>query len=336
MNIAFRPVLAQAALTPVPQPERDRYAAMDATPAAHAEALAAVPCFREIAQAGAMPDDHAAPLVRVAAWNIERGLYPEACADLLRRHGVDIALLSEVDDGCHRTGQRDVTAAIAGALGHASAYGVEFLELATMPQPIALADTTLGNRLGFHGNAITSAVPLRAPVVIRLDEVADWWTAPRGGQRRIGTRMGIAATFTAAATEFVACAVHLESDSDAPGRARQMATLLDALDEYADGRPVIVGGDLNVAVQPGGHDDPQEWLFAQTEARGYDWNACNAMQPTTRPSVWSPGAETRALDWFCTRGLVAEAPEVVPALGPDGTVLSDHDLLLVTLRLGQC
>jgi hypothetical protein len=32
---------------------------------------------------------------------------------------------------------------------------------------------------------------------------------------------------------------------------------------------------------------------------------------------------------------VAEAPEVVPALGPDGTVLSDHDLLLVTLRLGS-
>jgi len=129
----------------------------------------------------------------------------------------------------------------------------------------------------------------------------------------------------------VACSVHLESAADAAGRALQMRTLLAALDGYAQGRPVVIGGDLNVHVEPGRHDDPAEPLFAETTARGYDWRHCNAALPTTRPSLWSAGAGSFQLDWFCTRGFIAKTPRVIPALDDHGTVLSDHDLITVVL-----
>lgn len=319
------------ALTPVPQSQRDAYIAMPATRATHHAAMEHVSAMREVESGGTTPAASPAQSIRIAAWNVERCLYPQACADMLRAHGVDVALLTEVDHGCHRTGQRHTTRDIAERLGHGYAYGLEFLELATMPQPIAFDDTRPGNDLGFHGNGLTSAIPFRDPIVIRLDEVADWWMEPKGGQRRVGSRMAVAAMFDVGGLRFVACSVHLESASDAPGRARQMTTLLDALDAYAAGLPVVIGGDLNVEVEAGRHDDPDELLFAETAARGYDWAQCNAGGPTTRPSTWSTGAGTRTLDWFCTRGLSASAPEIVPAITANGTVLSDHDLILVTL-----
>jgi hypothetical protein len=110
-----------------------------------------------------------------------------------------------------------------------------------------------------------------------------------------------------------------------------MRTLLDRLDEYAAGLPVLIGGDLNTHVQPGGSDDATEPLFALAKARGYDFAACNLARPTTRTSTWSQSAGTRQLDWFCTRDLAASEPEVVPALGSEGTVLSDHELILVSI-----
>ena len=40
------------------------------------------------------------------------------------------------------------------------------------------------------------------------------------------------------------------------------------------------------------------------------------------------------LDWFLTRGVTATDPEVIPALAADGTPLSDHDLIAVTVSWG--
>jgi endonuclease/exonuclease/phosphatase family metal-dependent hydrolase len=239
-----------------------------------------------------------------------------------------------MDAGMHRTGQRHTTRALAAALGHRYGYGVEFLELSTMKAPIAFAGNPPENQLGFHGNGFTTALAFSAPAVIRLDPIADWFARPRGDQKRVGNRMAVAATFVHAGRRFVGCAVHLESAADAAGRALQMGRLLDALDAYADGLPVVVGGDLNTEVAAEGHHDPAETLFALARARGYDWSACNRAAPTTRPSLWSAGAGARQLDWFCTRGIRAAAPAVVPALDAAGTTLSDHELILVTLELG--
>jgi endonuclease/exonuclease/phosphatase family metal-dependent hydrolase len=317
-------------LTPVPTAQRATWLAAPASHTTHAGALAALPAFAEVETGGTAPPPPPGPL-RIAAWNLERCLYPQASAALLRQQGVVLTLLTEMDNGCHRTGQRHTTRLLAEALGQRYAFGVEFLELATMPAPVEFAGNAPDNSLGFHGNGFVSALPFRDAAVIRLGEEADWFATPRGGQKRIGTRMAVAAIFRHGEIEFLGCSVHLESDSDFAGRDRQMATLLAALDDMAGDLPVVVGGDLNTHVGAGGHDDARELLFETARRHGYDWQAANTARASTRPSLWSPGAGARQLDWFCTRGCQVAEPRMTPALDAAGTVLSDHELISVTV-----
>jgi endonuclease/exonuclease/phosphatase family metal-dependent hydrolase len=310
-------------LTPVPLAERQRFLTLPPTREAHADALASVAAFHEIElrQPAARP---APATIRVAAWNLERCLYPNEAARILQRNRVDLALLTEMDIGVLRTGQVHSIGRVAVALGQGYCYGLEFLELVPMDPPPGFPRN--GNTEGYHGNGIVSSLPMQAPIVIRLDEVADWYT-PADRQRRIGTRMAIAATVNG----IVVCSVHLENRTDGNGRARQVRTLLDALDAYAGSAPVLIGGDLNTHVGAGGHGDASEPLFALAVSRGYNWAACNLAVPTTRPSTWSRSEGMRQLDWFCVRGLKVRDPTVVPALSEDAEVLSDHEMVLLTI-----
>ncbi len=319
-------------LTRVSEQQRQGFLDLPLTPEAHEEAHAQVPAFSEIELGGSSATTSQTGKLRVAAWNLERCLYHDPAAQLLRRHGVGLALLTEMDCGMLRTGQVHTIAEIATKLGQRYTYGLEFLELKPMSPPAGFAANGDDNTIGFHGNGLTSSLPLDNPVVIRLDSVADWYIAPKSGQRRIGNRMAVAAITTSGAKRFVVCSVHLESATDGIGRLTQMRTLLDQLDHYAAGLPVLIGGDLNTHVQPGGFDDATEPLFSLAKERGYDFAACNLARATTRTSTWSESAGTRQLDWFCTRDLTASAPDVVPALASDGTVLSDHDLILVSIE----
>jgi endonuclease/exonuclease/phosphatase family metal-dependent hydrolase len=319
-------------LTPVPQSMRQGFLNLLPTREAHAAACAEVEALRQI-EVGKSATASAQGSIRIAAWNLERCLYPEATARILQRNHVDLALLTEMDVGVLRTGQVHTIGRLAAQLGKSYGYALEFLKLVPMPPPPGFPSNGDANAEGFHGNGIVASLPLENPVVIRLDEMADWFTAPMGSQRRVGNRMAVAATVSAATSRFVVCSVHLENRTDGNGRARQMRTLLDALDAYAGSLPVVIGGDLNTHVGPGGHDDASEPLFAMAMARGYDWGACNLAQPTTRTSTWSQSEGTRQLDWFCTRGAKVGDPAVVPALGDDASVLSDHELILVTLAL---
>lgn len=317
-------------LTPVPLAERERFLTLPPTREAHAEAHASVPAFREIELRQPMAPAATKPTLRIAAWNLERCLYPDEAARILARQQVDLVLLTEMDVGVLRTGQVHTIGRIASLLGQGYCYGCEFLELVPMQPPEGFSHIGSGNTEGYHGNGIVASLPLQDPIVVRLDEMADWYT-PVDRQRRIGNRMAMAASFVVGGSRFVACSVHLENRTDGAGRARQMATLLDALDHYAGAAPIIIGGDLNTHVGPGGYLDASEPLFALAASRGYDWAACNLAQPTTRASTWSRSEGTRQLDWFCTRGLRVRDATVVPALGEDASVLSDHELILLTL-----
>ena len=149
------------ALSEVSQHVRDDLRVRPDTRAAHTAAHAGVAAFGEVETVGRIATAWPSPVLRLGAWNVERCLYPEATAALLRRHGVDVTLLTEMDNGCHRTGQRHTTRDVAALPGQNYADGVELVELSTMAQPIALADATPGSRLGFHGNAICSGAASR-------------------------------------------------------------------------------------------------------------------------------------------------------------------------------
>jgi endonuclease/exonuclease/phosphatase family metal-dependent hydrolase len=320
-------------LTPVPLAQREAFLELPPTRQAHTGAHAQVAAFHEVElqQPNSVPP--AAPSIRIAAWNLERCLDPDESARILQRNHADLALLTEMDVGMLRTGQAHTIGRVAEYLGHGYCYALEFLELVPMAAPLGLPSSGSSNTEGFHGNGIVTSLPVENPIVIRLDEMADWYAESATVQRRIGNRMAVAATFTSGVSRFVACSVHLENRTDGAGRATQMRTLLDALDAYAGTLPVVIAGDLNTHVGPGGHTDASEPLFALAVARGHDWAACNLAQATTRTSTWSQSEGTRQLDWFCTRGCAVRDPRIVPALAHDASVLSDHELILLTLDL---
>lgn len=273
--------------------------------------------------------------LRVVAWNLQQCHFPKASAAVLAREKADLVLLTEVDVGMRRTGQHHTIGEIADTMGVGYAFAVEFLELVETDSPFLKAEPCENNQLGFHGNALLfHHIPLR-PVIIRLRAEADWFIQPRRGQYRIGGRMAVAAIFPLCGKEFVAVTVHLESDTDAAGRERQMRDLLVAIDSYAKDRPVLIGGDFNTGARRPDFDYTTEGLFAAAEEFGYRWRDCNIDAPTSRISL-IPNAvrQDRAhYDWFFVRDLQVDDPAIIPAVDEQGNALSDHEAIALTISM---
>lgn len=299
---------------------------------AHREHMAAIEAMNLVETGGAASADRFSPSFTIAAWNIERGLFPEKSAGLLARHNPDVVLLSELDCGMARTAQRHPTAEIAGALGMHYAYGVEFFELGLGGETERPYCVDNHNRAGWHGNAVLSrAAPTRV-ALIRLDDAGHWFAASDlsvdGSQPRIGGRMAIASVLPTAAGELCVFSTHLESNAGSTRRAAQMQALLEAVEGFAPDMPVIIGGDLNTGNDADQPDWTKEELFDLARARGYSWDN-NAEGMTTRRSYLTPHPTRRMkLDWFAARGLSLYGAEIVPSVDPEGEPLSDHELIV--------
>lgn len=321
---------AQTALLTGPsQEERDRFLTLARTADNHAEALASVPGLQRVeAPVSVLSQPLSFPLT-VAAWNLERCYAVEKSGDVIAREGADIALLSEVDSGMARTGQRHTSREMATQLGVAYAYGVEFLEL-ELGNGVELEFCTDDfNQHGFHGNALLAKTALQAPVMIRLPDQLFWFNDDVSA--RIGSRCAIAAAVSTVDGPLYAVSVHLESRGDAAHRRDQVEALLDAIDQLAGDTPVIIGGDLNTGLADGG-DFEKETLFAHAYGRGYERHGGPLSQTTTRASRVSRNPRgVFKLDWFLTRGLEVEESRIVAALAPDGEVLSDHEMVVAKI-----
>ena len=309
------------------QEQRNALIALERTEANHAFAMAGLACLQRVeAPATELAGALAFPLT-IAAWNLERCYAVEKSAELLRREGADIALLSEVDNGMARTKQRHTSRDVAAELGMAHAFGVEFLELELGAEVELEFCEDDFNRHGFHGNALLARTVLQAPVMIRLEAHGHWFK-PESPAHRIGTRCAIAASVMTTEGPLYAVSVHLENAGDAAYREGQVKGLIDAIDLLAGDAPVVIGGDLNTGLADGG-DFEKETLFAHAYWRGFQRHGGPIGQSTTRPSRVSRNPRgTYKLDWFLTRGLVIEESRIVPSVAPDGEVLSDHDMVV--------
>lgn len=315
----------------------------------HRRLLTSLPCLRQVAVRAADEPSLLSGWVRVGAWNVQRGRHPDAIANTLRASGVDLGLLSELDDGMARTGDVDATRAIARNLGMASAFGVEFVELGLGDEKEQEEVAGKANTKGLHGNAIVCTAPVEAPEVVRLPTRGVGWFANDSPQPRVGGRMALVATISIDGISVQVASTHLENRTDADHRAEQLEALLRAVDERANGGPAIVGGDFNtlgadievlldrVAVRSLRADEPwrftwpvsHEPLFEIARAHGFAWTDANVAGPTMdHTSAGLPDLVPMRLDWLLVRGLVARRPVVVPAGG-----LSDHHLITVGVRL---
>jgi endonuclease/exonuclease/phosphatase family metal-dependent hydrolase len=322
-------------------------------PVTHRRYFSQTPALREIELGGTDPiREGTEDAVRIAVWNVERLRHVDAMAKVLARQRPDITLLSEVDKGMARSGNRNGLALLARRLGHHFAFGVEFIELSLGDESEILGHSGETNILGLHGNALTSSLRLHRPFMVRL-EVDGGWFGPARGEPRVGGRMAIGAQVRLAGRWVTFVSVHLESNSSPAERRMQVAHLLDAIEVYDAGAPILLGGDFNTSTVDRTEDRdrqlrrgelqadaarlvdviPHEPLFRELEIRGFDWRAGNVpLMPTERPQPGQPARRCGKLDWIFTRGLRAAAPAILPALAADGTPLSDHDCLLVTVH----
>ena len=185
------------ALPPVTAAEHQRLLGAPRTSELHREILSDIPAMNAVQVGGKARCETLPSKFTVAAWNVERCLFPEETAAHLAPIAPDIVLVSEVDHGMARTGQRHTTEAKAAALGMTYAFGVKFHEL-DLGGPTECAYCTDDfNALGWHGNAVLSSVPFERVVMFRLDDHGHWFAAGAGAvdpeQPRLGGRMAIAA-----------------------------------------------------------------------------------------------------------------------------------------------
>ncbi|MDX8455483.1 endonuclease/exonuclease/phosphatase family protein [Mesorhizobium sp. VK9D] len=340
-------------LTHVPISERNAMRDGPRDSATHLRHAAAIPALGEIEIGGKASREGAGESLTVMAWNVERLRHVDAIVETIAGQAPDVVLLSEVDKGMARSGNGHLLSRLADRLGHSFAYGVEFLELGTGNETEQAANGGAENTEGFHGNAITGAVPLLRPFLIRLDAAGAWFL-PEHGQPRIGGRMALGGQVMVGNRRVTVVSVHLENRTDPAGRADQTRHLLDAIDRYDAQAPVLIGGDFNTltATYPERNDDPAAWLkriaaepdrlmcpdrheplFAIMAGRGYDWRDANAFDKPTQRRAAGDATPAGHIDWFFTRGLAASAPATLPAVLPDGGPSADHEALVVTVRV---
>jgi endonuclease/exonuclease/phosphatase family metal-dependent hydrolase len=245
--------------------------------------------------------------VHLVHWNIEHGNRYAQVEAALRTHprlaGADLVLLNEVDLGCARAANRDVTGDLADALGLHAAFAPMYLEGTLGRDDDAACADGRDNEESLFGVAVLSRwpiararlVPLPGPDAVQFDL-----------ERMVGRFVALVCDIAHPVTPFVAVSVHLEVHRTRAHRAAQMQVLMDAL--AAETRPVVLAGDFNahtfdrglwhsslagawpLLVWPGAalarrflHPDRgrhRETLFAVLAAAGFTWDACNDREPT--------------------------------------------------------
>jgi endonuclease/exonuclease/phosphatase family metal-dependent hydrolase len=311
----------------------------------HDACLKAIPAFASIEQRPAsspLTARRANGRVIAFSWNAERLKYDIASRAFIGAVAPDIVLLTEVDIGMARSGNRHTVRDLAEHMGAGYVYALEFAELGLGDSREMEWHKGQVNTFGYHGNAIVSRHTLHEPFVIRLDDGAHWFIGlETADQRRIGFRNAIAATLGVGDDAMVCVAAHFENRATPEARADQARRLIAALDERADDLPIVIGGDFNTSALPtDAHElervfaDPShlEPLFAVFREAGFEWQASNLPEAScrTRPDG-TPVAPFTKIDWFFTRGLEASDPATLPAIDAEGQAISDHEALRVTL-----
>ena len=190
----------------------------------------------------AVPAPHGRVL-RAVAWNIQRG----ARFDDLRRTllapplaGADLLLLSEVDVGLGRSGNRNVARELAEALGMSYAFGVSYLALTD-----DFGDDSAGleNTLALSGAAVLSRYPIGRVENIDLPEIRDKF---RSSEKRLGKKRALLAEVALPDGPLVVAACHLDSNASPAQRACQLGGVLDSVERSGVAR-ALVGGDFNTS-----------------------------------------------------------------------------------------
>ena len=159
------------------------------------------------------------PYLRLAHWNIERGVNLDVIKTLFTNYqdyyyrfknnidkddllkfknelnalaNSDVISLNEVDIGMPRTKYKNVVAELASTLHYNYAFATEFVEVNPLFEKTIIVDPK--RYIGLHGNAVLSRYPIKSAKIIRLPQMYKWYEAeiekksPLEHARRIGAK----------------------------------------------------------------------------------------------------------------------------------------------------
>ena len=208
----------------------------------HGEALARVSAGIEWENIH-RPVDRQPGTLRITAWNIERGINLDGIIDFLRSHlhlcETDILLLTEVDIGMGRSGNRNIPKEIARALGMNYVFANSFIELTKGDE--GEQNHSDENTLSLHGTAVLSRYPILMCEAPPLHYITDTF---KTFEKRLGQRRGLICKIQTSTGTCDVAAVHLELKTSPRQRAYQLYALLGAMKRFGNGTQVV-GGDLN-------------------------------------------------------------------------------------------
>jgi endonuclease/exonuclease/phosphatase family metal-dependent hydrolase len=240
--------------------------------------------------------------IRAVAWNIERGMCADAVAHLLRHHpelkDADILMLSELDWGMARTGNRFIARDIAEAVGMNYAFVPCYIALT---KGAGIEKNVAGeNEESLHGNALFSRFPLHRVHSLALPNGKD---KMRGAEKRIGCQRAVIADVQYSECTFRVVSLHLDAHSSQRHRHLQMRVLLNHLETLVPKLPTVIGGDWNTTTHDASralfsilgyfrrvlmgvrhvvanhYPYPERWferrLFRELERHGFDYKALN-------------------------------------------------------------
>ncbi|HEX8353749.1 MAG TPA: endonuclease/exonuclease/phosphatase family protein, partial [Pyrinomonadaceae bacterium] len=184
--------------------------------------------------------------VRATAWNVERGTHLDEIVRVLGGHEVlgrsDVLLLTELDYGMARSGNRHVAREMAERLGMAYAFAPCYVNLS---KGSGLESGARGeNEEALHGNAVLSRWPVRRAWSVALPNGKD---KMKGREKRLGSQRAVVCEVEHPAGSFRAVSLHLDAHSSQRHRGRQMEVVLDFVERLEPRLPVLIGGDWNTS-----------------------------------------------------------------------------------------
>jgi endonuclease/exonuclease/phosphatase family metal-dependent hydrolase len=263
-------------------------------------------------------------VVRAAAWNIERGNVFNGIVDALKAHADlkdrDVYLLTELDYGMARSGNRYVARELAAELKLNYAFAPVYIAL---QKGSGVESEKEGeNTNSIHGLATFSKYPMTNVHAIPLPNGKDkMW----GKEKRLGHLRALFADIHHPAGTFRAVTVHLDAHCSRAHRHLQMKLILDHLDTLPQ-LPTLIGGDLNTTtfnsqnarrailgywrrvlmgvknVAKNHLPHPNRYfersLFAEFESRGYEYRTLNNVgEGTIHYNVKDIEKNTNLRDW---------------------------------------
>lgn len=262
--------------------------------------------------------------ISVVAWNIERGRIFDGILETLKNHEnlkeKDLYLLTELDYGMIRSGNRFVAQEIARELKLNYAFAPVYIAL---QRGSGIESELEGeNKQSIHGLAMFSKFPLKQVHAVDLPNGKDKMI---GKEKRLGYLRALIADVEHPAGRFRAVTVHLDAHSSRKHRENQVKIVLDHL-ETLPKLPTILGGDFNTVTydaQSATHSILSLWhralmgaknvcenqfphpdrrfekgLFEQFKKRGFEYEKFNEIGVgTLHYDVENTGHNANLADW---------------------------------------